>query len=105
MKYIVCMVSVMLFVLSSFSQQTEKYFLPIATDKTVSLIFPFKIRYVDRGSKDVLVQQIDNAQNLLLVKAANTSLQRTNLSVVTADGKLYAFEILYDKNLKVEVHH
>lgn len=31
--------------------------LSITTDKTTSLIFPYPITHVDRGTKDVLVEQ------------------------------------------------
>ena len=32
--------------------------LSISTDKTTSLIFPFPIKYVDRGTMDILVQPV-----------------------------------------------
>lgn len=86
-------------------QQPAKHNLPITTDKTTSLIFPFSIRYVDRGTKDVLVQQVDGAENLLLVKASMPNFKPTNLSVITSDGKVYAFDVLYESQPKTEVHH
>ena len=42
----------------------------ISTDKTTSLVFPFSMRYVDRGTKDILVQQVKEVDNILLVKAS-----------------------------------
>ncbi|MEP7372334.1 MAG: conjugative transposon protein TraN [Chitinophagaceae bacterium] len=96
MKQLVCVICGFFFLLSSFGQvQPNVFSLPIATDKTTSLIFPFAIRYVDRGTKDVLVQQVKEADNLLLVKAAQADFPATNLSVVTADGRLYSFEVKY----------
>lgn len=68
----------------------------ITTDKTTSLIFPFSILHVDRGSKDVLVQQVKEADNILLVKAALKDFSETNLSVVTDDGSVYSFVVCYD---------
>ena len=68
----------------------------IATDKTTSLIFPFPIAHVDRGTGNVLVQQVKEAHNILLVKAASVNFPETNLSVVTGDGSVYSFVVKYD---------
>jgi len=67
----------------------------ITTDKTTSLIFPFAIQHVDRGTKDVLVQPVKEADNILLVKAACNEFAPTNLSVVTTDGSIYSFPVEY----------
>jgi conjugative transposon TraN protein len=69
--------------------------LQITTDKTTSLIFPFSVRHVDRGTKDVLVQQVKEADNILLAKAASQKFAETNLSVVTDDGSVYTFRMNY----------
>jgi conjugative transposon TraN protein len=71
--------------------------LKITTDKTTSLIFPFPIRHVDRGTKDILVQPVKEADNILLVKAAITKFAETNLSVVTGDGSVYSFRVNYSE--------
>lgn len=72
---------------SAFSQTN----LSITTEKTTSLIFPFPVKHVDRGSKEVLVQQVKEADNILLVKAATVKLAETNLTVVIGDGSVYSF--------------
>jgi hypothetical protein len=69
--------------------------LSVTTDKTTSLIFPFPIKYVDRGTKDVIVQPVKENENLLLVKAASKGFPETNLSVVTGDGNVYTFTVNY----------
>lgn len=69
--------------------------LSITTDKTTSLIFPFPIKYVDRGTKDVLVQPVKENEKILLVKAAIKQFAETNLSVVTSDGNVYSFMVNY----------
>lgn len=94
MKRIVCLICVGLFFVSAMAQTA----LPIATDKTISLIFPFPILHVDRGTKDVLVQPIKEADNILLVKAASRDFSGTNLSVVTSDGTIYSFAVNYAPN-------
>ena len=60
--------------------------LVISTDKTTALIFPFPIKYVDRGTKDVLVQPVKENEKILLVKAAAKQFGETNLSVITSES-------------------
>lgn len=69
----------------------EPYPLQITTNKTTNLIFPYAIKSVDRGSADVLAQKAKGVENILLVKAGRENFSETNLSVITADGKLYSF--------------
>ena len=92
MKQFVCLAYVVSLVVSLHAQ-TES--LQITTGKTTSLIFPYSIRHVDRGTKDVLVQPIAEADNILLVKAATKNFDGTNLSVVTSDGSVYSFAVSY----------
>jgi len=90
MKRLVLLICGCGLLVSSFAQN-----LAIASDKTTSLIFPFPVLHVDRGKKDVLVQQVKEAANILLVKAASTRFAETNLSVVTSDGSVYSFTVNY----------
>ena len=69
--------------------------LTITADKTTSLVFPFPVQHVDRGSREVLVQQVRDAGHILLVKAAGSQLGETSLCVVTGDGGLYTFLVRY----------
>ncbi len=102
MKRFVCMVCAIGLLVSVYAQPTS---LPITTDKTTSLIFPFPIRHVDRGNKDVLVQQVKEADNILLVKAASATFPETNLTVVTGNGSVYSFVVTYTVQLAVPVYH
>ena len=79
--------------------------LQLSTDKTTSLIFPFPVRHVDSGTKDVLVQQLKEADNILLVKAAIRAFAETNLSVVTGDGSVYSFKVIYNDQPENWVYH
>ena len=72
----------------------------VSSNETVSLIFPFAIKHVDRGTKDVLVQQPKEADNILLVKASTPQIAPTNLSVIVGDGSVYAFTINYAEHPK-----
>lgn len=86
---------------AAFAQQP----LSISTDKTTSLIFPFPIKYVDRGTRDILVQPVKEDERILLVKAASKQFTETNLSVVTGDGNVYEFTVNYTPQPSVLVLH
>jgi conjugative transposon TraN protein len=91
--------------ISLFAQNATKLIVPLSTAKTTSLIFPCAVRYVDIGTKEILVQKVEAAQNLLLVKAAIPGFKTTNLTVVTADGELYAIDVLFEDSLGASVHY
>jgi conjugative transposon TraN protein len=76
----------------------EPYPLKITVNKTTNIIFPYAIKSVDRGSVNVLAQKAKGVENILLVKANKENFSQTNLSVVTADGKLYSFLLDYINN-------
>ncbi|MEP7376188.1 MAG: conjugative transposon protein TraN [Chitinophagaceae bacterium] len=102
MKRFVCLICGCFLLVSAIGQGTS---LCIATDKTTSLIFPFAIRHVDRGTKDVLVQKVKEADNILLVKAASKDFPETNLSVVTDDGSIYSFAICYENKPAIWIYN
>ena len=60
---------------------------------------------MDRGTKDVLVQPVKEADNILLVKAATENFSETNLSIVTDDGSVYSFVVNFDNRPPVWVYH
>jgi len=71
------------------------YNLELTSNKTTNLVFPFSIQHVDKGSRDVLAQQVNGAANVLELKAAKDSFPETNVSVITSDGSLYSFNVRY----------
>lgn len=77
--------------------KTESDTLTIAYSKTTSIVFPFGIKSVDKGSPDILVQKVKGLENILQLKAAQKGFVQTNLTVVTADGKLYSFVLDYNE--------
>ena len=81
---------------SFFTASAQVTPLHITTGKTTSLVFPYSILHVDRGTKDILVQQVSEAENILLVKAAVKDFTTTNLSVVLTDGSIYSYALQYD---------
>lgn len=71
------------------------FLLPITYYKTTNLVFPYAIKSVDRGSKDILVQKAKGVENILQVKAGKIGFDQSNLTVITADGKLYSYVLDY----------
>ncbi len=101
MKRFVCLVLVGWLFVSAKAQTS----LCISTEKTTSLVFPFAILHVDRGTQSVLVQPVKESPTILLVKAATKGFPETNLSVITEDGSVYTFVICYDNNPAQWVYH
>lgn len=77
--------------------------LSVAYHKTTNLVFPYTIKSVDRGSRDVLVQIAKNVGNVLQVKAGYRDFEETNLTVITADGHLYSFLVGYSTHPDLNV--
>ena len=72
------------------------YGLEVTFDKTVHLIFPSAIRYVDLGSQNIIAGKAEDAENVLRVKAAVKDFEtETNMSVICEDGSFYAFNVKY----------
>jgi conjugative transposon TraN protein len=69
----------------------------IAYSKTTSIVFPYPIKSIDKGSQEVLIQKAKGSENILLVKAAQKNFVQTNITVVTTDGKLFGFVLNYDE--------
>lgn len=89
-----------LIALSSYAQETrttqiKSDELSISSIKTTNLVFPYAIKSVDKGSRDILVQKAIGVENVLQVKAARALFPETNLTVVTADGSLYSYLLNY----------
>jgi conjugative transposon TraN protein len=60
---------------------------------TTNLLFHYRIKQVDRGS-GALLAKLGN-DTVLLLRAAQSNLPPTNLSVYTSDGKLHGFWVRY----------
>jgi conjugative transposon TraN protein len=80
----------------TFNRMIPPYALEVTFTKTVHIIFPAAIRYVDLGSIDLLAAKADGAENVLRVKAATQGFRKeSNLSVITEDGSYYTFNVKY----------
>ncbi|GHT37031.1 conjugative transposon protein TraN [Bacteroidia bacterium] len=89
----------------TFNRMIPPYGLEVAFNKTVHIIFPAAIRYVDLGSIDLLAAKADGAENVLRVKAATQRFRKeSNLSVITEDGSYYTFNAKYaDEPVKLSI--
>ena len=89
----------------TFDKMIAPYALEVTLNKTVHIIFPAAIRYVDLGSADLLAAKADGTENVLRVKAAQRDFSReSNLSVITDDGSYYSFNVKYaDEPVKLSV--
>ena len=89
----------------TFNRMIPPYALEVTFSKTVHVIFPAAIRYVDLGSADLLAAKADGAENVLRVKAALRDFSReSNLAVITEDGSYYTFNVKYaDEPVKLSV--
>ncbi len=71
----------------------------VSFNKTTHLIFPAPVQYVDLGSTDIIADKAAGAANVVRLKAAVRDFQaETNLTVITADGCFYAFDVRYADN-------
>ncbi|MDR1097190.1 MAG: conjugative transposon protein TraN [Tannerella sp.] len=89
----------------TFNRMIPPYALEVTFTKTVHIIFPAAVRYVDLGSIDLLAAKADGAENVLRVKAAAQGFHReSNLSVITEDGSYYTFNVKYaDEPVKLSI--
>ena len=80
----------------SSAQSIASYRLEVTFSKTVHLIFPSAVKYVDLGSADIIAGKSDGVENVVRVKAAVEGFEEeTNFSVITQDGTFYSFEVVY----------
>ena len=64
--------------------------------KTVHIIFPSVVRYVDLGSNWIIAGKADGAENVIRVKATTEGFPgETNFSVICEDGSFYSFNARY----------
>ena len=80
----------------TFDRMIPPHGLEVTYNKTVHIIFPSAVRYVDLGSPNLIAGKADGAENVIRVKATVKNFrQETNLSVITEDGSFYTFNVKY----------
>ena len=82
----------------TFDRMIPPHGLEVTYDKTVHILFPVSVKYVDLGSEDLIAGKADGAENVIRVKAAVKNFKKeTNMSVITEDGSFYTFNVKYAK--------
>ncbi|WP_306540534.1 conjugative transposon protein TraN [Dysgonomonas sp.] len=80
----------------TFDRMIPPYGLEVTFEKTVHVIFPAAIRYVDLGSSNIIAGKAGSSENVLRVKAAIRGFEtETNMAVITEEGSYYTFNIKY----------
>ena len=69
--------------------------LSVSCNKTSMLVFPAAIRSADRGAAYVLAKRVKGTDNVLKVKAGRPDFETSSLTVITADGQVYVFNVSY----------
>ena len=80
----------------------------VAFAKTLHILFPAPVTYIDIGSAEIIAGKAAGAGNVVRVKAAVRDFEgETNLTVITEDGGFYTFDARYAENPSVstiEIH-
>jgi conjugative transposon TraN protein len=74
----------------------EPLLVRITHDVTVSIIFPSKIKTIDRGVELIQGKKVDGVENVLKLKAEKPFDRPSNLTVITEDGKIYVYTVVYE---------
>lgn len=78
-------------------QIIKPYLLEVSTIKTVHIIFPSPVVYVDLGTTVIAADVPPDAPNIVRVKATKERFrEETNLSVVCEDGSFYNYNVRYN---------
>ncbi|MDR0873133.1 MAG: conjugative transposon protein TraN [Prevotellaceae bacterium] len=79
-----------------YDRMIPPYGVEVSFNKTVHIIFPSSVSYVDLGSANIIAGKADGSENVIRVKAAVQGFEReTNFSVITEDGSFYSFNVKY----------
>ncbi|MDR0368144.1 MAG: conjugative transposon protein TraN [Bacteroidales bacterium] len=79
-----------------YGQMVTPYGVQVTFSKTVHIIFPAAVRYVDLGSAHIIAGKADGAENVVRVKATTEGFPgETNFSVICDDGSFYSFNAKY----------
>ena len=80
----------------TWDRMVPPYGLEVTFDKTVHIIFPASIVYVDLGSNNLVAGKATGSENVLRVKSAVKGFEtETNMAVITGDGSFYTFNVKY----------
>jgi conjugative transposon TraN protein len=79
----------------------QPFNLQVTYNKTVHIIFPAAVKYIDLGSANIIAGKTDAAENVVRIKAAVKDFKgETNFSVITDEGNFYSFNVRYSDELQ-----
>lgn len=79
-----------------YRQMVTPHGVQVTFAKTVHIIFPSAVRYVDLGSNWIIAGKADGAENVIRVKVTTEGFPgETNFSVICEDGSFYSFNARY----------
>ena len=79
-----------------YRQMVTPHGVQVTFAKTVHIIFPSAVRYVDLGSNWIIAGKADGAENVIRVNATTEGFPgETNFSVICEDGSFYSFNARY----------
>lgn len=79
-----------------YRQMVTPHGVQVTFAKTVHIIFPSAVRYVDLGSNWIIAGKADGVENVIRVKATTEGFPgETNFSVICEDGSFYSFNARY----------
>ncbi|RKR08145.1 conjugative transposon TraN protein [Flavobacterium sp. 90] len=102
--YLICLVLVSITCFAQLNNRKTNYNadnlvnLNIGYSKTTSLVFPYAIKSMDKGSSDIIIQKAKGVENILLLKAGKVDFIQTNVTIVTADSRLFVFVLNYNED-------
>lgn len=80
----------------TYDRMIPPYGLEVTFEKTVHIIFPSAVGYIDLGSANIIAGKADGSENVVRVKAAVKGFEaETNFSVITNEGSFYTFNVKY----------
>ena len=84
---------------TSSRQELTPRTIEVGFTKTLHILFPAPVTYIDIGSMAIIAGKADGAENVVRVKAAVRDFaEETNLTVITEDGGFYTFDTRYAEN-------
>lgn len=80
----------------NYKQAVTPFGIEVTYNKTVHILFPAAVKYVDLGSSLLVAGKVEAANNVLRVKSAVENFKgETNFTVVCSDGSFYSFNARY----------
>lgn len=86
------------FTIAAHAQTGTNYttYISVSSEATTIVMFPASIVDADLGTAAVLMEPFTRGENVLRLKALHVDFNPSNLSVITDDGRLYHFAMVYE---------